>query len=534
MPTPINIKNFSKCLQGYDKELVDYLVDGLTHGFKLEIDEGASFHARDESPPRYNHKSISRNELAIEKKIQKELDAGRVEGPFDEIPYENYQVSALAAAEKKTPGEYRLIQDLSWPRGSSVNDSIDVEKGKCTYQTLDEVIDTLVKLGPGTMMSIFDIEHAYKVLPVWPQDVPKMGFYFKGKFYFDKTLAMGLRTSAKIFEKFSTAVEWILKVKFKLANLHHILDDFIMLTLPVGLTEMQIQIFKDACKYLGVPLKVSKLQSGVIVIYLGMELDSERMEVRLPLEKVNKCKKKINSILGKQSVRRLELESCAGLLNFACRAIRPGRAFLRRVYDTIKTAKSKFHHIKVKDTLKLDLSMWLQFLESFNGTVLFPEGQWTTDKVLNCYTDSSPKGFGIVFGEKWAYGPFPRDWSHFNICFLELYPIVLMLEMFGEQLQQKKLLMFTDNMALVYILNSQTSKDPQIMKLVRRFVLLALKHNVLCKWKHVSTHDNILADPLSRMQVERFRRNAEELGLQMEAQETKIPESLWPSNYKLE
>ena len=41
----------------------------------------------------------------LQKKLQKELDAGRILGPFDEPPFPNLRVSPIKVAPKKTPGE---------------------------------------------------------------------------------------------------------------------------------------------------------------------------------------------------------------------------------------------------------------------------------------------------------------------------------------------------------------------------------------------------------------------------------------------
>ena len=487
-------------------------------------------------PPKYNHQSALRHKEAITAKINKELQAGRIEGPYQSIPYNNYQVSALCAAEKKQPGEYRLIHDLSWPKGDSVNDQIEVKKGKVHYQSMDNVIDTLVRLGPNTNMAIFDIEHAYKVLPIWPEDVPKMGFFWDGAFYFDKTLAMGLRTSAKIFEKFSTAVEWIMKNKGNLEWLHHVLDDFILLTKPPELAEKQAEVFLAICKYLGIPIKVIKLQSGFIVIYLGIELDSVKMEARLPQDKIQKCITKISALLEKDTVRQVDLMSVAGLLNFACKVVRPGRAFLRRVHDSIASVKHKYQFVKVKAPLKADLTTWLTFLENFNGTVLFPESEWLSSRTLHCYTDSSGVGYGLVFGSKWLYGPFHKEWAvkDKNIVFLECYPIILLFELFGPQLRNKKIMLHTDNNALVSIINTQTSKHANTMCLIRKMVLLALEYNILFKAKHVVGKLNTLADPLSRLQLQVFREEAKRLGRTMDELPQTVPEHLLPQNYELD
>jgi hypothetical protein len=52
-------------------------------------------------------------------------------------------------------------------------------------------------------------------------------------------------------------------------------------------------------------------------------------------------------------------------------------------------------------------------------------------------------------------------------------------------LTNHKILFFTDNAAVVDIINNTTSKDKVIMKLVRRLVLAALKYNIFFRAKHI-------------------------------------------------
>ncbi len=533
IPTPINVQRFIKLLDGYDQNLVDYLEDGLTNGFRLEIDPDAQFDSIDTPPQDYNHQSALRHSDMVQEKIDKEVAAGRMEGPFDKIPYDNYKISPIGAVEKKTPGEYRIIHNLSWPAEESVNDFIDVADGKCKYQTMDMILDSLVESGPETNLAVFDIKHAYKVLPIHPDDVPKMGICFNGKFYFDKTLAMGCRTSAKIFEIFSTALEWILKNKFQLRPLHHVLDDFCLLTKPAVLSPQQAKIFTDVCDYLGIPLKIEKQKSGFVVVCLGFELDSVLMQARLPEDKLSKAEAKLTDLVQKESVQRFKLESLVGLLAFACKVVRPGRAFLRRAYTVIAKTPSQFHHIKLNHELKSDLRMWLKFLKSFNGVYLFHEREWLSSTVLQCYTDASNMGYGLVFGHKWVYGSFPDSWSRLNIALREAYPVMLLFEMFGQELKQKKLILKIDNEALVSMLNDTTSKNPSIMVLIRHIVLKTMEHNVVYKASWLATKENYLADALSRLQVQRFKDKAKKQGLEVEPNPTPVPRHLLPHNYRL-
>jgi hypothetical protein len=63
-------------------------------------------------------------------------------------------------------------------------------------------------------------------------------------------------------------------------------------------------------------------------------------------------------------------------------------------------------------------------------------------------------------------------------------------------------------MAVVQIVNKQSSKDSTLMKLVRRLVIASLKFNVWFKAKHIPGKFNIIADHLSRLKFQEARRAA--------------------------
>ena len=90
---------------------------------------------------------------------------------------------------------------------------------------------------------------------------------------------------------------------------------------------------------------------------------------------------------------------------------------------------------------------------------------------------------------------------YFHISILELYPIFLFMEILPEMFRNKTVLFHCDNSAVVEILNKQTSKDTHIMRLLRKIVLLSLKFNINIIASHIPGKYNIIADRLSRGQV---------------------------------
>ena len=128
-----------------------------------------------------------------------------------------------------------------------------------------------------------------------------------------------------------------------------------------------------------------------------------------------------------------------------------------------------------------------------------------TGDYLQLYTDASGSvGYGAVYGNQWFHGTWPTSWLKHNITTLELYPIVAAVLVWGEEWKNKNVCFYTDNEALVAIINKQTSRDHCVMTLIRKLVLTCLQLNVSFTARHIAGRDNTLADKLSRLQVIEF------------------------------
>ena len=108
------------------------------------------------------------------------------------------------------------------------------------------------------------------------------------------------------FEALSTAVKWIARHKFQIPYILHLLDDFLIISLSRETCSQQLSVFLGICDYLGIPIAPEKTCGPATTLsFAGIELDSIRMEARLPQDKIMKCTKMLNSFIGK----RLPLKS---------------------------------------------------------------------------------------------------------------------------------------------------------------------------------------------------------------------------------
>ena len=433
-------------------------------------------------------------------------------GPFSVVPFNGeIIISPIGLVEKKSKDDYRLIFDLSYPRNKSVNDGIDHDLCTVQYTNFDKAIEMVHDLGQGSFLTKIDIQSAFRLLPIHPKDFRLLGMSHLDKYYVDKTLPFGCSISCAHFERFSTFLEFCIRNHTDSEFWIHYLDDFLAGNEQLDTAKCIKRKALDLFKYFGVPYAPEKNEGPTTKLtFLGIEIDTIAMVVRLPTDKVKNLLDTIESFITKyqQKVTLKQMQSLIGKLNFACRAIRPGRPFCRRFINTTIGLSNPNHHIRISSSVLHDLLVWKEFLTSHNGVSVMLPNSWEDNETLQFYTDSAGSlGWAIIFGKKWVAAPWPQ---HMSVCkrnnaFLELFPIVVAMMIWGHKLTNSKVIFNCDNMAVVNMISQQTSRDPDCMTLIRKMVLICLRHNILFKSKHVSGSKNLLADSLSRLQIQKFK-----------------------------
>ena len=124
-------------------------------------------------------------------------------------------------------------------------------------------------------------------------------------------------------------------------------------------------------------------------------------------------------------------------------------------------------------------------------------------------------------------GRWPQHWAALgrlqDLTFLEMFPVVTALAVWGPLLANKRILFHIDNQSVVHIIDKQTSKSPDVMVLVRRFVIKTLTFNIIFRAEYISTKLNAIADSISRCQWSRFRA----LAPQADLAPTPLPQEIW-------
>ena len=339
----------------------------------------------------------------------------------------------------------------------------------------------------------------------------------------DACLPFGLRSAPLIFTALADGLEWIVRQQ-GVHFIYHYLDDYIILGAP-GTMECHLSMHKlvECCKHLGVPLAREKSEGPTSCLtFLGIEVDTEQMQLRLPAEKLQRVRSLIKEFLGIPSALKGDLESLLGLLQHASRVVKPGRSFVRRLIEAMAPIKKKSHYVRMNVDVRSDLVWWDQFLVEWNGVGVIPNQDIP---VATLHTDASGNwGCAAVTGKslfQWEWKERAREW---HIATKELLPIVLSCLLWGKQWTGMVVGCYCDNTAAVEVLNGGYSKDEVMMHLVRCLFFISEHFRFVVEAVHLPGKLNEVADALSRNYMLQFSQVMPEA----DPQPTPIPDqALW-------
>ncbi len=218
--TPLRVEEWARALRRHpDREFVAYLLGGMRSGFRIGFSQITARSAR------RNMLSAEQNPGVVDKYLGKEREAGRVVGPLP-ADLTGVHISRFGITPKPhQAGKWRLIVDLSYPKGLSVNDGIDPALCSLTYASTDDAASWILDLGKGTMLAKLDIASAYRIVPVQPEDWPLLGMAWKQQRFVDTALPFGLRSAPKIFNALADGLMWVMYEEGVTSTLHY-LDDY--------------------------------------------------------------------------------------------------------------------------------------------------------------------------------------------------------------------------------------------------------------------------------------------------------------------
>ena len=156
--------------QYWDKRIVDL----LQFGFPLDFDRSKILQSTYD-----NHSSALKFPDHVQNYIETEKKYGAILGPFQEFPFPCH-ISPFLTRDKPNSDNKRVILDLSFPQGKSVNDGVSKDIYLNTffelnYPSVDTVENRLKMLGSEALLYKVDISRAFRHIRIDPGDLDLLG-----------------------------------------------------------------------------------------------------------------------------------------------------------------------------------------------------------------------------------------------------------------------------------------------------------------------------------------------------------------------
>ena len=169
----------------------DRLIQYIRFGFPLSIHNCSQLQNRDVC----NHHSALQYPNDIQTYLHKEIEMGAMLGPKDFVDHPEYHCSPLMSRPKDGDSR-RVILDLSYPRGKSLNDQVSKDRFDGSLfalklPSIDTVVQDIIGTQNDPVLFKVDVARAFRNLPVDPADSLKFGPKVNNQYFLDKSVAFG-------------------------------------------------------------------------------------------------------------------------------------------------------------------------------------------------------------------------------------------------------------------------------------------------------------------------------------------------------
>lgn len=428
-----------------------------------------------DSPPSTeytNHTSAHLYSDNVSDYIEKEISLGAMLGPFKSIPFVPWtHVSPLMTRPKRGTDARRIITDLSWPRGSSVNTGII--KGsylgvpsKVCLPSIQRIIDMVKASGPGSYMSSIDIERAYSQLKIDPSDMPFQGVFWNNNWYIATSVQFGSRHGSWCCQSTTGAIRDLLISQGY--SLEVYIDDYALSHPTLELAMEAHTAAECLLDDLGLKRSLKKNQPPTQdMIYLGYRFNTHDMTVSIPPDRLQEVKDIVRQWINRPKATRLQLQSLLGKLFYGSRCSHPARLFVSRMLDTLREAPDQ-GSVPLTLDFKKDLLWFHHMLSAYNATHLISAPLHTHHVFLQV---NFPLATGIC--SQWAFTyNFDGSYQTTSPHTLVLMCTLLALRTWPALWQDSKVVFYTTSTRANDLINTGATRDKSMLSVARQIWLL--------------------------------------------------------------
>ena len=497
----INVDNLRSYLTKYSYQHM-HICQYVQYGFPLGLWSEAYL-----EPATRNHSSSYSYYSYLDKFVESELEKLGMTGPFDSSPWENVMLSPLMTSSKKPNGR-RPVFDASFGLYSLNKNTPEKCYMDSEYEfhfpRIDDLADRIAELGPGCYLWKRDLSRYYLQLKIDPLEYDKLGFVWRGKFYFFTSFVWGTRHAGYAGQWLTTAVAHILthmglELVACLFFCLNYADDFCGCEIELSRAELSFATLGQLLFDIGLNESKSKASPPAqVMTYLGVSFNTIDMCMHVDADKLVELKVEISKWVNKTVAKKCEIQSILGKLLWVSKTVRYSRVFVCRIISEVRKLSKQSEKTTLSRDIKKDFLWWQKFLESFSGVeIIIPP-----TVCLSVLGDAYPQGGGSWNPTRAEYFSmrFPEYMcsAETAIHIKEFIVVILSIRLWGSNWAGQRIMIFCDNEAVCDTCCYQKPKDVKMQQLLREFLFWVCKYNFAPVLQKIKTKDNATADFISR------------------------------------
>ena len=296
------------------------------------IKNGLKIHWVKNLPPRIRTGSSQRMTPALQKYVREMLDAKVIVHTFQKV-----HTSRIFSVKRKDSKKDRVILNIK-----KLNRRI-----VCPTFKMLSIQDLRMMLPRRAFLASIDLKEAYYHVPISRSLQRYLAFRVGDNSFKFRAMPFGLNVAPWTFTRLTRALLKILRQRGFQVDAY--LDDWLVWGRSMGETRRTVKACLKLLRGRGflVNLKKSSLLPSRKLTYLGVEWDTKRTTIKVPLLTQRKALDQLDRILSMDLVSCRQIESLVGSLNFIIIVAPLMRPHLQRLLgsDKKRTKRCSVHHI---------------------------------------------------------------------------------------------------------------------------------------------------------------------------------------------
>ena len=244
-----------------------------------------------------------------------------------------------------------------------------------TYPSVDSLCSMIRDNGQSCHIFKLDLKRVYRLIPVDPSDYPFLTYQLRVCLFADTMLPFGLRLASMACQRTITTLSHIHDTHNYLSGVY--LDYHYGSDTSVNALHSSSDLLNILHNAGSVKVKHAAESASPRMTFLDEEFDARRMTMEATHHRLEGIRPLLLQWANRKSRHMRQLQSLIGISQFVANYVIPGRPYIARLPDLLRTAISSNLYFTLNIEFRKAFEWLAKFPISYNGVSIIHESIWS-------------------------------------------------------------------------------------------------------------------------------------------------------------